>query len=480
MQDKVCTRFAPTLSGDLHIGSLYNALLNYLYAAKNDGLFKLRIDGVHLTTERQKWQDSIQRDLELFGLNPVETIKASDRVELYKQHIAELDRTCERSYHCTCNNQDLLKRASIDDSNFNFLYRPEKYPPLCKICQIKVITSSNDINVAADCNVIASHESMLHPAKVLTSRVAKNGVYWEPFDSGFAKGCPTEEQSIQIELKEATEISTVEITWKDRPVLHYAIFVIDSLGKTRKVSECKKEGKYFYDIKMSQCFKALTNDTIQFAPVVASSVILKIYNSAKPIDRPYFYDNHCRDLKRDFCFDKDNNTLRLKFDESIYHKCVDFVTGKTFPEVGIPKVDSAYYLDKVPNLVFTSPFDDKELQVTHLIRGIDIYPFFIIESQVAMAINALVKNQTYHRLIIDNRGYKYSKFVESTAVRSYLSDKITTNQIMSYLAYVTGIVPEARVYSLEEMVELFDIKNIAQEEIHIDEKEMIERIKDFK
>ena len=42
--NKVKTRFAPSPTGDLHIGGLRTALYSYLFAKKNNGKFVLRIE----------------------------------------------------------------------------------------------------------------------------------------------------------------------------------------------------------------------------------------------------------------------------------------------------------------------------------------------------------------------------------------------------------------------------------------------------
>ena len=50
----IITRFAPSPTGFLHIGGARTALYNYLYAKKNNGLFKLRIEDTD--KERSKEQ----------------------------------------------------------------------------------------------------------------------------------------------------------------------------------------------------------------------------------------------------------------------------------------------------------------------------------------------------------------------------------------------------------------------------------------
>jgi len=44
MTQKIITRFAPSPTGYVHIGSLRTVLYNYLFAKKNDGKFMLRVE----------------------------------------------------------------------------------------------------------------------------------------------------------------------------------------------------------------------------------------------------------------------------------------------------------------------------------------------------------------------------------------------------------------------------------------------------
>jgi nondiscriminating glutamyl-tRNA synthetase len=46
---QIRTRFAPSPTGYLHIGSLRTALFNYLWAKKNNGQFLLRVEDTDQT-----------------------------------------------------------------------------------------------------------------------------------------------------------------------------------------------------------------------------------------------------------------------------------------------------------------------------------------------------------------------------------------------------------------------------------------------
>ena len=52
-KNQVVCRFAPSPSGELHIGNLRTALYSWLYARQNNGTFILRIEN----TDRKRCKD---------------------------------------------------------------------------------------------------------------------------------------------------------------------------------------------------------------------------------------------------------------------------------------------------------------------------------------------------------------------------------------------------------------------------------------
>ncbi len=437
----IVTRFAPTCSGDLHIGSLYNALLNYLYAKKHGGLFKLRLDRIVLDENERNYQRNIEKDLRAFGLIPDETLKSSDRLETYMKIVDKLKKH-ERSYHCDCVVQDLLKRANENDSKFYHLYRPEKYPPYCKIAQIQVFNVESESAISG-CGIFANHEAEGHRASCLLARQPQKSKWWEPHDVGYMYH-DTGHVSLRIDLPPGQVVRAVKIVWKDRPVLHYRIYA-DQL-----LVEVKKHGRHFVEHKQGHPFLPLQYDVHNFAPRKMPSIFIDILDCAHPVDKPYFYDNHCRKEGKDLDLNHKHATLRLEADTAF------------------SKYDVAYYYDRQPNLVLTSVVDDAELKITDCIRGEDIHPWLDLEGQVALALQTPPRNQRFHGLVIDNVGYKYSKWIESTPIREY---NIEPDRLIAYLANKAGIVKK-EVKTLKEAVKEYN-GEIPSRHIVVDEREML-------
>jgi glutamyl-tRNA synthetase len=60
----VITRFAPSPTGNLHIGGARTALFNWLYAKSKGGKFLLRIEDTDKKRSEQKYVESILESLE--------------------------------------------------------------------------------------------------------------------------------------------------------------------------------------------------------------------------------------------------------------------------------------------------------------------------------------------------------------------------------------------------------------------------------
>lgn len=68
----VRTRFAPSPTGFMHIGGLRMALINYLYAKKNQGSFLLRIEDTDRSRVKLGSMENIIETMQQFHLFPDE------------------------------------------------------------------------------------------------------------------------------------------------------------------------------------------------------------------------------------------------------------------------------------------------------------------------------------------------------------------------------------------------------------------------
>lgn len=110
------TRFAPSPTGYLHIGGLRTALYNYLWAKKNDGTFKLRIEDTDLERNKDEATEAILNAFNWVGLAwKGETIYQSERFDIYKKYVETL---LEKglAYKCYLTKEELdLYRSELQE-----------------------------------------------------------------------------------------------------------------------------------------------------------------------------------------------------------------------------------------------------------------------------------------------------------------------------------------------------------------------------
>jgi glutamyl-tRNA synthetase len=117
-------RFAPSPTGDLHLGNLRTALLAWLWARTGGGRFLVRMEDLDRGRVREQFYDRQLRDLAAIGLDwdgPV--VRQSERTELYEDAIARLD-----TYPCWCTRAEIREAASAPHGEL-----PEgAYPGTCR------------------------------------------------------------------------------------------------------------------------------------------------------------------------------------------------------------------------------------------------------------------------------------------------------------------------------------------------------------
>ncbi|KAF2733950.1 glutamyl-tRNA synthetase [Polyplosphaeria fusca] len=113
------TRFAPSPTGYLHLGSLRTALFNYLLAKRTGGQFLLRIEDTDQKRTVPDAEQRLFRDLRWAGLEwdegpevggPYGPYKQSERSDLYREHAQKLLDT-GHAYRCFCSAERLNQLA---------------------------------------------------------------------------------------------------------------------------------------------------------------------------------------------------------------------------------------------------------------------------------------------------------------------------------------------------------------------------------
>jgi glutamyl-tRNA synthetase len=105
--NKIRTRFAPSPTGDLHIGGARTALFNYLFSKNNSGKFLLRIEDTDKKRSNKEAIDIILNGLKWLGLNFDEEIIFQSQNIAKHQKAAEKLLQSGKAYYCYVSKEEL-------------------------------------------------------------------------------------------------------------------------------------------------------------------------------------------------------------------------------------------------------------------------------------------------------------------------------------------------------------------------------------
>ncbi len=129
-------RFAPSPTGQLHVGNARTALFNWLFARGQDGSFILRIEDTDVERSTKESEESILEDLRWLGLDWDEgpdvggaggPYRQSERLHLFTSYANEL-LAAGHAYYCFCPPQKL----EADRRDMLAAGRPPRYAGTCR------------------------------------------------------------------------------------------------------------------------------------------------------------------------------------------------------------------------------------------------------------------------------------------------------------------------------------------------------------
>ena len=135
MQPLIRGRYAPSPTGDLHLGNLRTALLAWLFTRCSDGQFVLRIEDLDRPRVRSGASERMLYDLRWLGLDwdegpdqggPYAPYVQSERQEIYETFLQRLQDK-GLIYPCYCSRAEIARAASAPHGN-----EGPRYPGTCR------------------------------------------------------------------------------------------------------------------------------------------------------------------------------------------------------------------------------------------------------------------------------------------------------------------------------------------------------------
>jgi glutamyl-tRNA synthetase len=129
-------RFAPSPTGQLHVGNARTALFNWLLARGQGGAFIVRIEDTDVERSTRESEQAMLNDLRWMGLEWTEGVEVggdygpyrqTERLHIYRAHAVEL-MAKGHAYHCFCSPQQLEddRQAALREG------RPPQYVGRCR------------------------------------------------------------------------------------------------------------------------------------------------------------------------------------------------------------------------------------------------------------------------------------------------------------------------------------------------------------
>ena len=205
---KIITRFAPSPSGDLHLGHAYSAKLSYDFSVQKGGDFILRIEDIDHLRCKTKHEKSILTDLRWLDLKwPTPIRRQSNHFTDYKAALDKLE-SMELLYPCFCTRRDIINE--IEESTRAPHMRPKFgpegiiYPGTCRHLTTEEQQQKVDDGIP--------HALRFNTNKALG--LLKAPLYWTD--------CKTGEQKATPEL-----LGDVILARKDFPASYHLCVVVD-------------------------------------------------------------------------------------------------------------------------------------------------------------------------------------------------------------------------------------------------------------
>jgi glutamyl-tRNA synthetase len=132
----ITTRFAPSPTGELHLGNARTALFSFLFARHHGGRFVLRIEDTDTERSKETYTTALMEDMRWMGLDwdagpgkevPGVEYRQSRRGQIYARHSAALDaRGLTYPCYCTPLELEMSRKAQLAAG------RPPRYAGTCR------------------------------------------------------------------------------------------------------------------------------------------------------------------------------------------------------------------------------------------------------------------------------------------------------------------------------------------------------------
>ncbi|TQV77465.1 glutamate--tRNA ligase [Aliikangiella marina] len=172
------------------------------------------------------------------------------------------------------------------------------------------------------------------------------------------------------------------------------------------------------------------------------------------------YDGRCRNLAKDDVDLTQDHVIRFKNPQEGAVTFKDVVKGEI--TIANSELDDLIIArtDGSPTYNFTVVVDDMDMGITQVIRGDDHINNTPRQINIFDALGASIPEYGHVPMILGDDGKKLSKRHGAVSVMQYRDDGYLPQAVLNYLVRLGWSHGDQEVFSVAEMIELFDVNNI--------------------
>ena len=184
------------------------------------------------------------------------------------------------------------------------------------------------------------------------------------------------------------------------------------------------------------------------------------------------YDRKCRNLKKEYAT---NKVYVIRFRNPKIGKVIfnDHIRGKiVFDNT---ELDDLIILrsNKIPTYNFCVVIDDRDMNITHVIRGEDHINNTPRQINILRALGVTIPQYAHVSMIVDSFGKKLSKRNNIVDIMEYYKMGYLPEAILNYIVRLGWSYGNQEIFNLNEMKKLFTLEGINKSSSVFDTKKLL-------
>ena len=260
----------------------------------------------------------------------------------------------------------------------------------------------------------------------------------------------------------------IEDTDKERSKDEFRKQIISSLNWLG----IKHDGKEYIQSKNIKKHKEIADELIKkgfaYYCYCSEDEINEQKEKCKKQGIPYVYNRKWRDAKDLKIPENVKPVVRFKSKISGMSSIKDLVQG----EMSLSNLTIEDFIilrqDNTPTYQLSATVDDHEMGITHVIRGDDHKINTFKQKQIYSALNWAIPEFAHIPLIHSETGKKLSKRDKASTIDDYIKTGILSDALRNYLLRLGWAHKDKEIFSLEESINLFDLKGVGKSPSKLD------------